>query len=264
VRIVVCIKQVPESADVPVDPGTNTLVRQAVPGIINPFDENALEEALRLREKHGGTVTAVSMGPPQAAEILRVAVALGADETVLLSDHRFAGADTFATSYTLSLAVRKIGAFDILLFGKQAIDGDTGQVGPETAEHLGVPLVSSVRRIAVEGATAVVERVTEDGYEVVSTPLPAAFTVVRSINSPRLATLAGKLKSRKYTVPVWTAGTLGADPARTGLNGSPTWVRRVYKPEPRGRGEILQGETGEKVRSLVDRLSRLGLIRDRT
>ena len=259
-KIIVCIKQVPDTSEVRIDPATNTLVRQGVPCIINPFDENAIEEALRLREKHGGTVTVLSMGPPQVREALRDAIAMGADEAILLSDPAFAGADTFATSYTLSMAVRKIGAFDVLLFGKQAIDGDTAQVGPGVAELLGIPEVAFVRKIEVDGRSASVERVMEEGYEKVSAVLPAAFTVLKEINVPRLASLKGKLKARKYEAAVWTSADLGTDRKKTGLNGSPTWVKRIFTPEPRGKTEILQGDAGEKVKALVSRLAAANLV----
>src|SRR5574341_1815091 len=183
-NIIVLVKQVPDTSEVKINRETNTLIRDGVPSIINPFDLYALEEALRLREKHGGTVTAVTMGPPQAADALKDAVAMGADEAVLLSDRAFAGADTWATSYTLAKGIRKVGKFDLVIAGKQAIDGDTAQVGPETADMLGIPFVAYIRKIeTVENNKMTAERMMDEGYDVVETSLPALITVVKEIKA---------------------------------------------------------------------------------
>ncbi|HDH99543.1 MAG TPA: electron transfer flavoprotein beta subunit/FixA family protein, partial [Firmicutes bacterium] len=179
--IVVCIKQVPETTEVKIDPQTKTLVREGIPGIVNPFDMYAIEEGLRLKERYGGKVKVLTMGPPQAEDALREALAMGADEAVLLSDKALAGSDTLATSYALSMAVRKLG-YDLVICGKQAVDGDTAQVGPEMAEHLGVPFVAWVRKVEeVSDGKIKVQRLMDDGYEVLEMPLPALITVVKEI-----------------------------------------------------------------------------------
>ncbi len=259
-NIIVSIKQVPDTTEVRIDPVTNTLIREGVPTIINPFDENAIEEGLRLRDKHGGKVTVITMGPPQAADALREALAMGADDAILVSDRRFAGADTLATSYTLSQTIKKIGKFDVLLFGKQAIDGDTAQVGPGVAEHLGIPQVAYVRKIEINDNTARVERVMEDGYEIIELKLPALFTVVKEINEPRFPSLKGKIMAKKREIPVWTVEDIEADAHSVGLDGSPTKVIRTFTPSPRGKGEILQGTVEEQVSELVKRLQELKLF----
>ncbi len=259
-HIIVCIKQVPDTTEVKIDPVTNTLIREGVPTIINPFDENAIEEGLRLKERHGGKVTVITMGPPQAVTALRDAVAMGVDEAFLISDRRFAGADTLATSYTLSQAIKKIGDYDILLFGKQAIDGDTAQVGPGVAEHLGIPQVAYVKKIEINGDVAKVERVMEDGYEIIEVKLPALFTVVKEINEPRFPSLKGKLMAKKREIPIWKVEDIEAEPAKVGLDGSPTKVIKTFTPTPRGKGDIFQGTVEEQVSELVKRLQELKLV----
>lgn len=254
-HFVVCVKQVPETTDVKINPQTNTLIREGVASIINPFDLYAIEEALRLRDKMGGKVTAVSMGPPQAETALREAIAMGVDEAVLVTDRAFAGSDTWATSYTLSMALRKIGAFDVVLFGKQASDGDTAQVGPGVASHLDLPQVTYVRKVESLNATHIAaERLLEDGYEVVEAPLPCVLTVVKEINEPRLPSLKGKMAAKKAVIAKWTAADLGADPKKLGLDGSPTKVVRIFTPPAREGGEIFKGEPLECVRKLVGAL----------
>ncbi len=258
--IIVSIKQVPDTNEVRIDPVTNTLVREGVPTIINPFDENAIEEALRLRDKHGGKVTVITMGPPQAQEALREALAMGVDEVILVSDRKFAGADTWATSYTLAQTIKKIGKFDLLLFGKQAIDGDTAQVGPGVAEQLDIPQVAYVKKIEINNNIAKVERVMEDGYEIVEVKLPALFTVMKEINEPRLPSLKGKIMAKKKEIPVWNFGDIEAKEEYVGLDGSPTKVVRTFTPSPRGRGEVLKGEVEEQVAELVKRLQEVKLV----
>ena len=260
-KIIVCIKQVPDTTDVRIDPATNTLVREGVPSIINPFDMYAIEEGLRLREKLGGTVTVLSMGPPQVAQALREAISMGVDEAVLLSDRAFAGADTWATSYTLSMGIRKIGGFGLILCGKQAIDGDTAQVGPGVAEFLDVPQVTYVKKIeAIDGTQATVWRMTEDGYDVIATPLPAVLTVVKEINEPRLPSLKGKMRAKNYQPTVWKAGDLGADEKNIGLNGSPTNVVRIFTPPVRAGGVMLHGDVAESVSAVVQGLKERQII----
>ena len=253
-RIIVCIKQVPDTAEVRIDPETNTLIREGVPSIVNPFDENAVEAALDLREAHGGEVVTLSMGPPQVAEALKQTIAMGSDQGVLLSARPFAGADTLATAYTLAVGIRHLGPFDLVICGKQAIDGDTGQVGPGIAENLGIPHITYVRRVTVEGGALRAERVTEDGYEVLETDLPALITVVKEINRPRHPSLRGALKARKAEIPILTQEDLDVDAGRIGLGGSPTQVVRIFAPPPRGNRRRLEGSPEEVAGKLVTAL----------
>jgi electron transfer flavoprotein alpha/beta subunit len=260
-NIIVLVKQVPDTAEVKINRETNTLIRDGVPSIINPYDRYAIEEALRLREKHGGKVTAVTMGPPQAVEALKEAVSLGVDDVVLLSDRAFAGADTWATSYALSQGIRKIGDFDLVIAGKQAIDGDTAQVGPETADMLGLPFVAYIRKIEqVEGGKMVAERLMDEGYDVVEASLPALITVVKEINEPRVPSLKGKMRAKNLKITTWTAADIGADENKIGLRGSPTQVVRIFPPAPRGQREILTGNVDEKVATLAKKLKEQSLI----
>ncbi len=253
-NIIVCIKQVPDTTEVRIDPSTGTLVREGVPSIINPFDENAIEAALQLVEAHGGCVTILTMGPPQAEQALRDALAMGADRAVLICDRAFAGSDTLATSYTLAQAIRSLGDFDLILCGKQAFDGDTAQVGPGLAEQLGLPQVTYAINIEVDGKKVRVKRLLDDRFEVVETRLPALLTVVKQINDPRHAGLRGVMKARKAEIPVVTAGDIEADITRCGLNGSPTNVVRVFSPQRHGQGEKLEGEPDEVARQLFEKL----------
>ncbi|MEW6617763.1 MAG: electron transfer flavoprotein subunit beta/FixA family protein [bacterium] len=260
-KIIVCIKQVPETSAVRIDPNTHTLIREGVKSIINPFDMNAIETALQLKEKYSGEVVAISMGPPQAEEALREAISLGVDEAVLLSDKAFAGADTLATSYTLSMGIKKIGEFDLIICGKQAIDGDTAQVGPELAQMLNIPQICFVRKIVeIKNHTLIVERVLEDGYEVVETQLSALLTVVKEINEPRLPSLRGKLTSKKKEIIKWGAQELDVNPDDVGLTGSPTRVIRTFTPPPRKDRKILQGEVKDIVKELVCELKQRKIV----
>lgn len=254
-KIIVCIKQVPDSTEVRLDPETNTLIREGVPAIVNPFDLYAVEEGLRLRERLGGTVTALTMGPPQAESALREVIAMGVDEGVLLTDRAFAGSDTLATSYALAQAVRTLGGADLIICGKQAIDGDTAQVGPGLAEQLGIPFVAFVGKVAeADERRLVVHRLMEDGHDVVEMPLPGLITVVKEINEPRLPSLRGKMRAKSAQIRRLSAADVGGDPSRFGLKGSPTQVWRTFTPEPRGAGEILTGEPEEVAAVLVERL----------
>ena len=242
-HVVVCVKQVPNTTQVRINPETNTLVRDGVESILNPFDENALEMALQLKEKHAGTkVTVLTMGPPQAAEVLKEAVGRGADAVVLLCDRAFAGSDTWATSYALSTAIRKLEPADLILFGKQAIDGDTAQVGPGVADWLGLPCIAYARKIEIADGRATVERTFEDGYERLEVALPCALTVVKEANVPRMASLRGKMAAKKLVIAPMTAEASGADPAKLGLNASPTRVVKIFSPPPKTGGVKWQGE----------------------
>lgn len=251
-KIIVCVKQVPDAKDVRLDPKTNTLAREGVESIMNPYDRHALEEAVAIKEQQGGTVTVLTMGPPQAEAVLREAIACGADEGVLISDRAFAGADTWATSYTLAKAVQSLGNFDLILCGKQAIDGDTAQVGPGLACRLQVPFATCVQKTrAVSAESIEVERMMDDGFDVLRLPLPALMTVVKDINEPRVASLKGKMKAKKAEIRTYSAADIGADPQCIGLAGSPTQVVRVFSPEPRGDRQIFSGSVDEQVDQLV-------------
>ena len=251
-NIIVCIKQVPDTANVKIDPETNTLIREGVESIINPFDMYAIEEAVKTKEKMGGKVTAVTMGPPQAEAALREAISMGVDEATLVSDRAFAGSDTWATSYTLAAAIKKLGKFDIIFCGKQAADGDTAQVGPGISMHLDIPQVTYVKKIEeLKEGSARVERMTEEGYEVVDTPLPVLFTVVKEINEPRIPSLKGKMRAKKAEIKVLAAKDLDTNEKFLGLNGSPTQVVKIFTPPPREGGQMLSGETDEIVDKLI-------------
>lgn len=254
-NIIVCIKQVPETTEVRINPETNTLIREGVKAIINPFDVYAIEEGVRLKERFGGKVTILTMGPPQADAALREAISVGADEGILVSDRAFAGSDTWATSYTLAGAIKKIGSFDLILCGKQASDGDTAQVGPGISAHLDIPQVTYVKKIEeVKDKVMRVERMLEEGYEVIETPLPALLTVVKEINTPRLPSLKGLMKSKSAVIISWTQKDLNLDPQQIGLCGSPTQVVKIFTPVPRAGGQMLTGEIPDIVNKLVDEL----------
>jgi electron transfer flavoprotein beta subunit len=254
-NIVVCIKQVPDTTKVKINPETNTLIREGVESIINPFDHYAIEEAVRLKEANGGTVKVMTMGPPQAESALREAVSLGADEAYLVSDRAFAGSDTWSTAYTLAAAVRKLGDIDLILCGKQAIDGDTAQVGPSLADQLGIPFIAFVRKVRdISDAGLVVERVFEEGYEVVQTPLPALLTVVKEINEPRLPSLKGKMRAKKCEVMTISRSDIEVDDPQLGLDGSPTRVVKIFSPDLKRAGEKWEGEPEEMAQKLVGNL----------
>ena len=255
-NIIVCIKQVPDTTDVKINPETGTLIREGVPSIVNPFDTYAIEESLRLKEKFGGKVTVISMGPPQAVEALKEAVAMGADEAVLLSDRAFAGSDTWATAYTLSRAIRKLGAFDVILCGKQAIDGDTGQVGPGIARQLGVTqltYVFKIQKLEPETRTIAVERLLEEGREVVETRLPVLLTVVKDINQPRYPTFLGIRRATKMQIPVWGAADLAdVDTSKLGLKGSPTQVVKIFSPPKReGKVDMISADSLDQAAAIL-------------
>lgn len=260
-NVIVCLKQVPGTTQVKINPQTNTLVRQGIENITNPFDTYALEEGIRLKERYGGKVTAITMGPPQAEKMLREAISTGADEAILLSDAAFAGADTLATSYTLSRAITKIEEYDLVICGRQTIDGDTGQVAPELAEMLEIPFVAYVSRIEeINQGQIRVQRMVEEGYEVIEMPLPAVITVVKEINIPRLPSLRGLSRAKSAVIPPWGTQELGADPGRVGLAGSATRVTRIFFPQRVHHGEIFQGSPESQAESLINKLKESGLI----
>ncbi|MEA2096787.1 MAG: electron transfer flavoprotein subunit beta/FixA family protein [Candidatus Cloacimonadota bacterium] len=258
-NIIVCIKQVPDTTEIKIDPETNTLIREGVESIINPFDLYAIEEAIRLKEQYGGTVTAISMGPPQVESALRESVAIGVDEILLLTDRKFAGADTWATSLTLAEAIKKIDEYDIILFGQQAIDGDTAQVGPGVATHLGIPQTGFVKKIEeIKDNRILLQRLMEDGYDRLDMPLPAAITVVKEINEPRLPSLRGKRNAKKTELKTWTAEDLGLNEEKIGLNGSPTQVIKIFSPDLQKDGEKHELPAEELVEILYNKLKELG------
>ncbi|MDA3925529.1 MAG: electron transfer flavoprotein subunit beta/FixA family protein [Kiritimatiellae bacterium] len=236
-HIIVCIKQVPDTTNIRINPETNTLMREGVESILNPFDEFALELALDLKEHGGARVSVLTMGPPQAEAVLREALARGADDAVLLSDHAFAGSDTWATSYTLAQAIKKINPkVDLILFGKQAIDGDTAQVGPGVSEFLALPLVTFATSVTLNGENFVAETMMDEGVDLIEGTLPVVVTVSKGAAIPRFASLSGWMNASAAVIPVWSATNIAADPAMTGLDGSPTRVKEIFAPQARGGG----------------------------
>ncbi len=254
-NIIVCIKQVPESQEVRLDPVTHTLKREGVAAMINPFDLYALEEALRIKDARGAAVTVITMGPPQAEAALREALGYGADAAVLISHRAFAGADTWATALTLARAIDKLGGADLIFTGKQAIDGDTAQVGPMLATVLDLPYAAWARKLTfgADGALTV-ERLLDHGYDAVEVKLPALITVVKEINEPRVPSFKAKLKAKKEPIPVWGLDDLGLQPEEVGLTGSFTQVVKVFPPPPRGASETWEGGAGELAARLWQRL----------
>jgi len=261
-NIYVCIKQVPETTEVEWDYEKGTLIREGVDSIINPFDVYAIEEAVRIKERtEKGKVIAVTMGPPQAEDALREAITLGVDDGILISDKAFAGADTLATSYTICKAIQKIGDVWIILAGKQAVDGDTAQVGPEIATWFNIPQITYVKElIDISKDKAVVKRLNDYGYDIVETELPAVLTVVKDINEPRVPSLRGKMKAKKFEPKVLTINELKVDKTKIGLDGSPTKVKEVFSPPKRKGGEKFEGDNEELAEKLYEKLKELKTV----
>ncbi|MCX8131921.1 MAG: electron transfer flavoprotein subunit beta/FixA family protein [Clostridia bacterium] len=254
-NIIVCVKQVPATNEVKINKETNTIIREGVESVINPFDVYALEESLRIKDRVDGKVTVISMGIPSAAALLKETISFGADEAVLLSDRSFAGADSLATSYTLSMGIKKLGNYDLIICGKQATDGDTAQVGPGLAEKLGIPHTTYVKKIEeIKEGCIRCQRITEDGYEMIEMTLPALITVVKDINEPRLPSVKNLIRARNYMVPVWTAEDIAADTNLCGLRGSPTQVVKTFVPVHDINNEMLQGNAKEQAEKLVKKL----------
>ena len=254
-KIIVPIKQVPETSNVKMDPDTGTVIRAGVETVVNPLDLFALESALRLKEKYGGTVTVLSMGPPQAVKALKEAVSMGCDEAILVSDRKFGGSDTWATSYTLAQAVKKIGTFDLIIAGERATDGDTGQVGPGIASWLDIPVATYVAKIeSVADGKITLERLVEDGYQILNMALPCLLTVVKEIASPRLPTLRGKIFARQMQIPVFSTENLELEPTALGLKGSPTKVVKIDTPKVTRGGTVVRAVDDESIASAVDQL----------
>jgi electron transfer flavoprotein beta subunit len=267
-KILVPVKQVPESSNVKMDPETGTVIRAGVETVVNPLDLYAIESALRLKETYGGEVTAVSMGPPAAMRVLREAAAMGCDQCALLSDRAFGGSDTWATSYTLSRAAAKLGPFDIIVTGERATDGDTAQVGPGLAAWLDIPAltyVSKIEKIARDldtmdrnpRALIRLERLVEEGYEILEASIPCLITVVKEIAVPRLPTLKGKIRSREMEIPVFSADDLSLNRDYLGLKGSPTRVVKIETPSISRGGKVIKAQDEESVAKAVDELMAL-------
>lgn len=260
-KIVVCIKQVPDTTEVKINPDTNTLVREGVESILNPFDMYAVEEGIRIKEKTNGEVIALSMGPPQADQVLKEAIALGCDDAILLSDRSFAGSDTLATAYSLARGILSIGDVDLIICGKQAIDGDTAQVGPGIAELLNFPCITYVKKIEeINEAFIRAHRMMESGYHIIESSIPCLITVVKEINEPRLPSLRGKMNAAKKEITKLTAADIACEVDKIGQPGSPTWVKKIFAPPKRDKGQIFKGEPQETVRSLVAVLKAKGLL----
>ncbi|MEC4676958.1 MAG: electron transfer flavoprotein subunit beta/FixA family protein [Nitrospirota bacterium] len=256
-KTIVCIKQVPDTAEVRINPETNTLMRDGVPSIINPYDMHAIEAGLYIKEKTGGSVTVLTMGPPQAEDALRYAISMGVDDAVLLTDRAFAGSDTCATAYILSKAIERLGV-DIIICGKQAIDGDTAQVGPEIAEFLDMPHIAYIRKFDdIKDNSIVVQRLMDEGYDVVESSLPVLLTVVRELNDPRMPSLKGKIAAKKAEVKKMSASDIGAGEDDIGLKGSPTQVRDIFAPGTTKDRKILEGAAEEQVDLLLKELTEL-------
>lgn len=264
-KIIVCVKQVPDTNNVKIDPVKGTLMREGVPSILNPDDAHALEEALRIKEQFPGTrVSVITMGPPQAAIMLRECLAMGADAAYLLSDRAFGGADTCATSAVLAAGIRRAGDFDLILAGRQAIDGDTAQVGPQTAMRLGISLITYVKELCVKELCAkegevTVKRQLEDGYEIIRTSMPCLLTCVKELNTPRYMTISGIMDAYEKEITVWGHEDIGLQPEECGLNASPTRVVRSFTPPSRGKGEKIHTSPKEAAGLLVCRLRKLGV-----
>ncbi|RLB13964.1 MAG: electron transfer flavoprotein subunit beta [Deltaproteobacteria bacterium] len=262
-NIIVLVKQVPDTTEVKLDPKTGNLIREGIESIINPDDRHAIEAAVSLKERHGGKVTAISMGPPQAIDAISEAMGMGVDQGILLSDKAFAGADTWATSFTLGKAIEKVGEFDLIICGRQAIDGDTAQIGPQVADYLDVPQVTYVFDIEkVEEDGIVVKRRLEDGFERIQCSLPALLTVIGELNEPRYPLVDRLLDACKEKAPiaVWNAADLGVQVSEVGLSGSLTQVIKTFAPKVERQGQILEGDTQTVVGELLGKLKENRLI----
>ncbi len=267
-HIVVCIKQTPATSNVQIDPKTGTLKREGMAAAINPFDEYAIEEAVRLKERYGDvTISVITMGPPQAEDALRDAISKGCTQGFHLCDRAFAGADTYATSYALQMGIRKIEMHtqqkvDLIICGKQTNDGDTGHVGPGIAAWLEMPNVAYVKKVEeiADGAISI-WRMMEDGTDVILMKLPALIAVVKEINEPRVPSLKGKMAAKKAVIQKWTADDIAADKTKIGLGGSPTIVASSFNPPPRTGGLLVTGSTPEeKAKNLVAKLREMKLV----
>ena len=254
-KIIVCAKQVPDTNEIKIDPVTKTLVREGVRSILNHDDANALEEALKIKDIYPDThITVLSMGPMQAKYMLRECLAMGADAAVLASDRALGGSDTWATSNALAAAINKLGDFDLIFAGRQAIDGDTAQVGPQLAEKLGLPQVTYVTDFKIEQdmKNITVKRALEDGYEVIRIKTPCVLTAIKELNSPRYMSIRGIYNAIREDIPLWGAKELEIDLNTVGLDASPTNVFRSFTPMPKGKGVMIKADTDrEAVQKLL-------------
>lgn len=256
-KILVCVKQVPNTNEVKINPKTGTLIREGVESILNPDDDNALEAALQLKDANPGSeVVVISMGPPQATEVLVECLAKGADDAVLLSSRAFGGADTWATSNTIAGAIKKIGDYDLIFAGRQAIDGDTAQVGPQIAEKLDLPQVTYVEDMRYEDGKMIVKRQLEDGYEMIEVPTPCLLTAVKELNTPRYMTVGGIYDAYQHEITVWSEKDIPVSPDQIGINSSPTKVFRSFTPDPKGKGMMIEGAPRETAARLVEELEK--------
>ena len=246
-KIIVCAKQVPDTNEIKIDPVKKTLMREGVPSILNHDDANALEEALKIKDKYPDThITVVTMGPPQAKDMLIECLAMGADEAVLASDRALGGSDTWATSNAIAAVIDKVGSYDLIFAGRQAIDGDTAQVGPQIAEKLKLPQITYVSEfnIADDMKHITVKRALEDGYELIDIETPCMLTAIKELNTPRYMSVKGIFDACKKEIPTWNAADLGVDVENeVGLDASPTKVFRSFTPAPKGKGEMLEGDS---------------------
>ena len=259
-KIVVCIKQVPDTTEIKINPVTGTLILDGVPSIMNPDDKGGLEMALRLKDQYGAEVTVITMGPPQADAILREAFAMGVDRAILLTDRAFAGADTLATSNALAGALRCLD-YDLVIGGRQAIDGDTAQVGPEMAEHLGLPQISYVTGLEFDGnKTLTVKKETEEGYQMLSVEMPCVLTVLATANKARYMTISGIMDAFEKEVEIWTASKIDIEPEKLGLKGSPTRVKKSFTKAQKGAGETFEVDPEEGVNIIINKLKEKHII----
>ena len=259
-KIVVCIKQVPDTTEIKINPATGTLIRDGVPSIMNPDDKGGLEMALRLKDQYGAEVTVITMGPPQADAILREAFDMGVDRAILLTDRAFAGADTLATSNALAGALRCLD-YDLVIGGRQAIDGDTAQVGPEMAEHLGLPQISYVTGLEYDGQkTLTVKKETEEGYQMLSVEMPCVLTVLATANKARYMTVSGIMDAFEKEVEIWTAAKIDIAPEKLGLKGSPTRVKKSFTKAQKGAGETFEVDAEEGVNIIINKLKEKHII----
>lgn len=261
-KIVVCVKQVPATHDAKIDPETKRIVREGIKAILNPFDTYAVEEGVQLKDKFGGEVIAISMGPPRAEDSLREAISVGIDRAILLTDRAFGGSDTWSTSYVLAKAIKKIGNVDLVICGKQAIDGDTAQVGPGIAAHLNWLQATYVMSIdGISSSSIKVKRMHEDGYDICEMLFPSVITVVKDINIPRVPSLRGVLASKKYEIPVWKPDDIDADQSKIGLDGSPTRVVKTKPPPSRHIStKKIEGTPAHCARSLIIELRKRSIV----
>ncbi|MDY4043972.1 MAG: electron transfer flavoprotein subunit beta/FixA family protein [Marinifilaceae bacterium] len=259
-KIVVCIKQVPDTTEIKLDPVTGTLIRDGVPSIMNPDDKGGLEFALQLKDKYGAHVTVITMGPPQAEAILREAYAMGVDRAILLSDRKFAGADTLATSNTIAGALRSL-EYDLIITGRQAIDGDTAQVGPQIAEHLDLPQVTYVEDLSFDGnKTFSVKKSTEEGYQIVEVEAPCVLTALASGVKPRYMSVRGIVEAYNKEIENWNFSNISVDEKKLGLNGSPTRVFKSFTKGVKAAGQVYEVEPNEAVDIIINKLKEKFII----